>query len=434
MEALMRIVLLDPDTPLAETLLAKPPQVLRSMALLAGGLLAAAAAWAYLARVDLGVSAPVRIRPSDAPCGNFDAVSGQRISASVGGRVADVCRQAGDEVQRGDILVRFDLSRIDADIVRLDAQGKALCEEAANLETILVELDRQEQAEMAKIRAAAAEAEQALRAERDRCRLEEERRTLEEAIATLTVSERRKDAFLLREQVALGISPRIDFERAERAVRESEARLDQARLRAGTATIDQAERRLDTVRAGAEPVRKEFARDRAEQLSRLSMRRRDLDASRQSLEALKRDREASVVRAPAAGLVTQVDVRPGDVLEPGRPMLALAGLGGFRVDGLVGSGDIARVRPGMKARVMLEAFDSTTDGTLEATVSFVSPDAQPAGRHGTAFAIRLTLDQPQPRSGARVKLGMTGRADIVTGRERLLWVMVRSLKDPVVSP
>lgn len=430
----MRIVLLDPDTPLAETLLAKPPQVLRALALLSGGLLVAAAAWAFFARVDLGVSAPIRIRPCDAPWGDFDAVSGQRISASVGGRIADVCRLAGDEVQRGDILVRFDLTRLDADLVRVEAQEKAIAEETVHLETILLELDRQEEAEMAKIRAASAEAEQALRAERDRCRLEEERRAAEETIATLTVTERRKDAFLLREQVALGISPRIDFERAERAVRESEARLDQTRLRAGNATIAQAERRLDMVRAGAEPVRKEFARDRAEQLSRLSMRRRDLNASRLSIEALKRDREASVVRAPTAGVVTQVDVRPGDVLEPGRPLLALASLGGFRVDGLVGAGDIARVRPGMKARVMLDAFDSMADGALEATVSFVSPDAQPAGRHGPAFAIRLTLDQPHPRSGGRVKLGMTGRADIVTGRERLLWVMVRSLKDPVVSP
>jgi multidrug resistance efflux pump len=188
------------------------------------------------------------------------------------------------------------------------------------------------------------------------------------------------------------------------------------------------------VRAGAEPIRKEFARDRAEQLSRLSMRRRELDAARLSLEALKRDREASVVRAPAAGVVTQIDVRPGDVLDPGRPLMALAGLTGFRVDGLVAAADIARVRPGMKARVMLDAFDSMADGALDATVSFVSPDAQAAGRHGPAFAVRLTLDEPRSSSGSRVKLGMTGRADIVTGRERLLWVILRNLKDPVVSP
>src|SRR6185436_9607560 len=170
----MRIVSLDPHTPLAETLLVRPPRVLSALALLSGAVLAATAAWTVFARVDLGVSAPVRIRPCDAPWGDFDAVSGQRISAAVGGRVAEVCCHGGDEVRRGDVLVRFDLTRLDAEIVRLENQEKALSEEAAHLETILLELDRQEQAEMAKLRAAAAEAEAALRAERDRCRLEEE--------------------------------------------------------------------------------------------------------------------------------------------------------------------------------------------------------------------------------------------------------------------
>jgi multidrug resistance efflux pump len=330
--------------------------------------------------------------------------------------------------------VRFDLARLDADLSRVEAQEKALAEEAAFLETVLAELDRQEQSETVKHRAAAGEAEEAVRAERDRQRLEEERRVADEAIAALAAAERTREAGLLREQVSLGIAPRIDFERAERAQQEAETRLARSRLRPGGATVAQAERRLEMVRAGSESARKELARDRAEQLSRLSVRRRDLDAARKSMALLRRDREESVVRAPAAGIVTQVLVRPGDVVEPGRPLLALAGQAGFQVDGLVGAADIGRVRPGMKARVMLDAFDSMADGALPATVSFVSPDAQTAGARGPAFAVRMTLDRAELRGGGRVKLGMTGRADIVTGRERLLWVMVRTMKDPVIAP
>jgi multidrug resistance efflux pump len=430
----MRIVPLDPDTPLAETLLARPPRVLSALALLSGGVLAATAALTFLARVDLGVTAPVRVRSLDAPPNDFDAVSGRTISAAVGGRVSEVCRQGGDEVRSGDVLVRFDLARLDADLSRVETQEKALADEAAFLETILAELDRQEQSETVKHRAAAGEAEEAVRAERDRQRLEEERRVADEAIAALAAAERTREAALLREQVSLGIAPRIDFERAARAPQEAETRLARSRLRPGGATVAQAERRLEMVRAGAESARKEFARDRAEQLSRLSARRRDLDAARKSIALLRRDREESVVRAPAAGVVTQVLVRPGDVVEPGRPLLALAGQAGFQVDGLVGAADIGRVRPGMKARVMLDAFDSMADGALPATVSFVSPDAQTAGARGPAFAVRMTLDRAELRGGGRVKLGMTGRADIVTGRERLLWVMVRTMKDPVIAP
>src|SRR5262249_16789049 len=102
--------------------------------------------------------------------------------------------------------------------------------------------------------------------------------------------------------------------------------------------------------------------------------------------------------------------------------------------GLVGAADIARVRPGMKARVMLDAFDRMADAALEATVSYVSPDAQTGSHRGPAFAVRMTLEGADARGGGRVKLGMTGRAVIVVGRERLLWGMVRNLKDPVIGP
>src|SRR5262245_29501258 len=275
----MRIVPLDPDTPLAETLLAKPPRVLSALALLSGGVLAAAAALTFFARVDLGVTAPVRVRSLDAPPNDFDAVSGRTISAAVGGRVSEVCRQGGDEVRSGDVLVRFDLARLDADLSRAETQEKALADEAAFLETVLAELDRQEQSESVKHRAAAGEAEEGVRAERDRQRLEEERRAADEVIAALSAAERTREAGLLREQVSLGIAPRIDFERAERAQQEAETRLARSRLRPGGATVAQAERRLEMVRAGAESARKEFARDRAEQQSRLSARRRDLDAA-----------------------------------------------------------------------------------------------------------------------------------------------------------
>jgi multidrug resistance efflux pump len=430
----MRIILLDPKTPVAETLLAKPPRVLGTLALLAGGLLAASTAAAFFAWVDLGVTAPLRIRPDSSSPGDFDAVSGERLSAGVAGRVAEVRCREGDEVGRGDVLVRLETSRLETEIARAETEERSLAEEIGNLETILRELDLQEEAELAKQRAAVAESMEGVRVEEDRRRLEEERLESEEAIAALAVAERRKDASLIREQVDLGITPRIDFERAERALRQAEARWEQTRLRPAGAGVVQAERRLDLVRAGLDPIRKEFARDRAEQRSRLAGRRRDLDSTRKTLATLRRDRDESVLRAPAAGVVTQVSVRPGDVVEAGRPLLVLAGQKGFRADASVGAADIGHVRPGMKGRITLDAFDSSTYGSVEGSVTFVSPDVQLLERRIPVFVVRMTLDRPQLRHGAQVKLGMTGRADILAGRERLLWVLLKSLKDHVIAP
>jgi multidrug resistance efflux pump len=430
----MRIILLDPKTPVAETLLAKPPRVLGTLAAVAGALLAASAVGAFFAWVDLGVSAPVRIRPDSASPNDIDAVSGERLSAGVGGRVADVRCREGDEVRRGDVLVRLETSKLETEIARAETEEKSLAEEIGNLETILRELDLQEEAELAKLRAAVAESMEGVRVEKDRRRLEEERLGAEEAIAALALAERRKEASLLREQVDLGIAPRIDFERAERAQHQAQARWEQTRLRPAGAGVAQAERRLDLVRAGLDPVRKEFARDRAEQRSRLAARRRDLDSTRKTLATLRRDRDESTVRASATGIVTQVGVRAGDVVEAGRPLLALAEQKGFRADAAVGAADIGHVKPGMKGRIRLDAFDASIYGSVEGTVTFVSPDVQLLDRRIPVFMVRMTLDQPVLRQGAHVKLGMTGRADILAGRERLLWVLLRSLKDQVISP
>jgi len=430
----MRIIMLDPKTPVAETLLAKPPRVLGTLAFVAGGLLLASTVGAFFAWVDLGVTAPVRIRPDGASLNDLDGVSGERISAGVSGRVAEVRCREGDEVRRGDVLVRLETSKLETEIARAETEEKSLAEEIGNLETILRELDLQEDAELAKLRAAVAESKEGVRVEEDRRRLEKERLESEEGIAALSVAERRKEASLLREQVDLGIAPRIDFERAERSLRQAEARWEQARLRPAGAGVAQAERRLDLVRAGLEPIRKEFARDRAEQRSRLAGRRRDLDSTRKTLATLRRDRDESTVRAPSAGVVTQIGVRMGDVLEAGRPLLSIAEQKGFRADATVSAIDIGHVRPGMKGRISLDAFDASIYGSVEGTVTFVSPDVQMLDRRIPVFAVRMTVDRPELRGGARVKLGMTGRADILAGRERLLWVVLRSLKDNIISP
>jgi hypothetical protein len=60
----MHITLLDRDTELAETVLARPPRVLGWLMAVAALLVAGAATWAYVTPVDTVVRADVRVRPS----------------------------------------------------------------------------------------------------------------------------------------------------------------------------------------------------------------------------------------------------------------------------------------------------------------------------------------------------------------------------------
>ena len=46
----------------------------------------------------------------------FNAARGEALSASVGGRVAEVNAREGDQVRQGDVLVRLETGRLDNEI------------------------------------------------------------------------------------------------------------------------------------------------------------------------------------------------------------------------------------------------------------------------------------------------------------------------------
>lgn len=359
-------------------------------------------------------------------------MSGERIAAGAGGRVIEVNFREGDEVKEGDVLVRLDTERLDNEIARHDFRSQGARDELDRLVKAGVAMDAEEAAAIAKAEVEIAEAEQAVTVERDRLRVEEERH-----LAALRVAEtdvRLKKAELQRktELVRLDLLPRIEQTRAAETLQESEARLGQARPEPLRSGVRQAEGRVELARRHAELVRKTYAQRRQEAEPRLARLRGELEAERKSLDNLKLERAQSVIKAHVDGIVTQGEVRVGDLLEAGRPVVAIAQQKGLRVDAAVTSSEIGQVRVGMPARVKLDSFDYQRYGTLPATVAFVSPDSQRLeGVREMIYVVRLTLDQTQLREGARARLGMTGVAEIVTGRERLLWLLLRDLKRAV---
>src|SRR5258708_2689857 len=77
-------------------------------------LLGSALLWAGLTRADLVVRAAGRVRPAGALSKVYtSAHGGEVLSASVGGRVVEVGFRQGDEVRRGDVLVRLDSARVE---------------------------------------------------------------------------------------------------------------------------------------------------------------------------------------------------------------------------------------------------------------------------------------------------------------------------------
>jgi RND family efflux transporter MFP subunit len=124
-----------------------------------------------------------------------------------------------------------------------------------------------------------------------------------------------------------------------------------------------------------------------------------------SLEAAKAALEQSVVRAPFDGTVVSIRVRPGEVVQPAQIVASVGELAHLQIETTdLSERDIARLRIGQAAHIMLEAFTEPLDGNVAA----IDPIA---GRSADGDVIyRVTIQLPvQPQE---LLWGMTGAAEI----------------------
>src|SRR5438132_9988709 len=103
-------------TEFRQTLQARPPTIVHGTAGLLVALLGAALAWSALTRANLVVRAPGRVRPVTTPEQVFNAARGEVLGGGAGGRVIEVRVREGDEVRRGDLLIRLETGRLDNEI------------------------------------------------------------------------------------------------------------------------------------------------------------------------------------------------------------------------------------------------------------------------------------------------------------------------------
>jgi multidrug resistance efflux pump len=324
-------------------------------------------------------------------------------------------------VRRGDVLVRLDTERLDNEIARRRRAIAAGEEELARLARVEELAARQAEAARAK---AEAELDQA----RDEVLRARRLREVETRLAGLDRDRAADELGRLRRLADRRAAAEAEvFQAAVRAL-EAEQRLEKARL-----PVD--EGRVEVLRRALALAGRDEAVRREEAALKRSARVAEVEADRLALANLALERAQAVLKAPIDGVVTAGDVRVGDLLERGKPVLEVAEQAGFRFEAAVPSDQVARLRVGMPARVKLDAYDYQRYGTASGTVCFVSPDSGVARGQATAtYSVRIALDRGSVgRNGLRgpIKLGMAGSAEIVTGRESLLRLLVTRIRQTI---
>lgn len=411
-----------------QTLASRPPRIVHGTVLLLMLLLGAAIAWSALVKANLVVRAIGRVRPVDAPTRLFTSSSGPQE-----GRVVAAPFKEGDQVRKGDVIVRLDTAQIDNRIGKLERTLESIDEEIAKLNGLEALLAEQLNSAKEKAQAELAQAETALASANDRRASEIRKAQTDVASAEDHLNRVRKlvNSKSISEQELL---------RAELELRQAQEKLVQAEMKNDESQVAVARRAMEL-------VDRDFAVRQAELEARRIVKQGEAAATRKDLANLNLQREESVLKSPIDGVIVTGRIEPGDVLEPGKPVMEIAKSNSHMFEAVVSSEDIGDLAVGLPVRIKLDAYDYQKYGVLEGTVSYVSPDskiASPPGENNTeqaqpqsgaaAFVVRIELKADSVGNGdlrGEVKLGLGGTAEIVTGNESVLRILLKQIRKSI---
>lgn len=245
------------------------------------------------------------------------------------------------------------------------------------------------------------EAESDLLARRERgaeaaLRLRERERAQLLATTAADAQEARAEVEFAREELA-----RYRTLAEQGVVSENEVRARETKLSSLEAKLTRVEAALDpsvaAIEIAAENIVEERARgeaalaallgEREQLLQRMTDNLTALENLEADLSRLQADIASAVVRAPASGVIQELTLRnPGQVVRAGDLIARIAPPNStLQIKGLVAIRDIGRIDVGQRVHMRVSACPYTDYGTLEGTVTAISPDAISAEEAGRTY-------------------------------------------------
>ncbi|MGV3626384.1 MAG: efflux RND transporter periplasmic adaptor subunit [Betaproteobacteria bacterium] len=276
--------------------------------------------------VQLISAVPADIQTSVVASGRVLAPSRVDIGATITGRVETVRVREGARVAADEILVELDPRELKAAVAQAEAAVTRARARVSSVKTLALPMAQAAQ---------------------------------QQALANLTLAER--EAQRARDLLAKGFVSRSRVDDAERQLDVARSQLESARAQTGAQST-----------TGAEAQQAQSLLVEAEAAVLLAQARLS----------------QTLIRAPAAGVVLERLIEPGDIAQPGRKMMTLALDGPVRLIVQVDEKNLPLIRTGAVATAAADAFPNER---FEAVVNYVSPGIDAA--RGT---VELRLDVPKP--------------------------------------
>lgn len=349
-----------------------------------------------------------------------------------GGIVREILVSRGDRVKAGQILLKMDPTRFDAEYRRGQEDYYALL---ARIERLKAEISNVPLKFSAKVQATVPEvmaAEMVLyRTRRDglearlkvlASQLDQRKKAIEEARATFVSSTQslqlaEAELTILDPLVKRGLESKVESIRARMRAATARGERDTAAL-----AIDRHAASITEVESQIVLTDQEYRTATMEDLSNST---RELNSLLKGIPALEDRVARTEVRSPVTGIVNQVHVTTvGGVAQPGEPLVEVVPLDDtLLIEAEIRPGDIAFLAPGQASRVKITAYDYSLYGMLEAKLEHLSADAITKKDGDSVYQAHVRTNQAYLTAGddkLPILPGMVAEVDILTGKQTIV--------------
>jgi len=400
------------------------PGAVHCFLLLLLALIGAMTLWITLTRVDLVARAAGRVRSRTDFSPDALKSHSLKISSDVGGRVVDLFVREGDKIKQGQTLMQIDTEELEHDMARQQQAILAVKQsliQLAQLDELLIR-----EFEVARDKATA-ESDAAVAAfER-----KNEEKSVRVRLAQETLNEARDHAVRTRLLFKQRAVPQTQLVKVETQLQKCEIELHHAELPLSRQLLDVFKQAVGLVECQFAVRKKQLNLDREVKLE-------DRNRLQSELDRLRIQQARATIIAPFAGSITQCKHRVGDIITAGEIGMSIGPNDGLEMEVIVPNDQVALLKVGMPARIKLDAFDHQKYGTLPGIVRFISSDSNINSANGRQVAAHYTVrvrlqteELSRNEHRGRVRLGMTGKVDIVTEEESLIQLLALQIRQTI---
>jgi HlyD family secretion protein len=369
------------------------------------------------------------------------------VQAQVEGSILEILVTQDQRVDEGSVIAYVDDSHLRTEQSKLQTVIENSSLQLLQLQAQLTALDQQIAAEQDLLERGQSTAQAELR-------LREREREQLVATTAADVREAQAEVDLAREELLRFRSLAERGVVSERELREQEVKLNsteaqlsrvQAALNPSAADIEIASENIVQQRARGEATLAGLLRERQQLLRLMTGNETTLENYEEDLSQIASDISDAVIRAPVSGVIQEFTLRNrGQMVQKGELVarIALAD-NALEVKAFVAIQDIGDVAVGQRVFMRVSACPYPDYGTLQATVTAISPDAitpqitsrlvERGARLGsmTGYDVTAQPDTLVLENGGRsceIQAGMEGRVDIVSREETVLQFLLRKAR------